>query len=175
MPTAMCRVALEVSPVDSNFLRTLADNLDKMPAKQEPKPEVDLYAPVKECAATQNLESAECTVAIEQSGLSLDEFRAKFAGKLADLAKKDEMTAAMKTCLELKASLNGKSVHELTDLVEKVNLACRKALVESHMSAGPVLVEVPLESAPLPAPPRPGSAMTRAALRHGAARRNEYR
>ena len=130
-----CIAALEVSTVDSNFFRVLADNLDNMPAKAEPQPEVDLYSLVKECAATQNLESDECVVALEQSGLSLDEFKAKFAGKLGYLAKNEEMTAMMKKCLELKTSLNGKSPEELSDLVEKVNYACRKALVESHMDA----------------------------------------
>jgi hypothetical protein len=131
-----CRAALEVSPVDSNFFRALADKLDNVPAKEEPKPEVDPYALVKECAATQNLESDECVRAIDQSGLSLDDFKAKFAAKLEYLAKKDQMTAMMKTCLEVKAKLNGKSADELYDLVEKVNYVCRKALVESHMSAG---------------------------------------
>jgi hypothetical protein len=131
-----CISALEVSPVDSNFFRVLADNLDKMPAKEEPKPEVDLYALVKECAATQNLESDECVVALEQSGLSLDEFKATFAAKLGYLVKKTEMTEKTKACLKLKASLNGRSVDELSDLVEKVNYVCRKALAESGMSAG---------------------------------------
>ena len=131
-----CIAALEVSPVDSNFFRVLADNLDNMPAKEEPQPEVDVYALIKECAATQNLESDACVAALEHSGLSLDEFKAKFAAKLGYLAKKDEMTAMMKKCLELKTSLNGKSPDGLSDLVEKVNYACRKALVESHMSAG---------------------------------------
>jgi hypothetical protein len=131
-----CRAALEVSPVDSNFFRVLADNLDNMPAKEEPKPEVDVYSLVKECAATQNLESDECVVALEQTGLSLDEFKAKFAAKLGYLAKKDQMTEKMKACLELKKSLNGKSADELSDLVEKINYVCRKALVESQMSAG---------------------------------------
>ena len=131
-----CRAALEVSPVDSNFFRVLADNLDNMPAKEEPKPEVDLCALVKQCAATQNLESDECVVALEQSGLSLDEFKAKFAAKLGKAAKKDQMSEKMKACLELKKSLNGKTADELTDLVEKVNYVCRKALVESQMSAG---------------------------------------
>src|SRR5437868_4030936 len=129
-----CIAALEVSTVDSNFFRVLADNLDNMPAKEEPQPEVDLYSLVKECAATQNLESDECVLALEQSGLSLDDFKAKFAVKLGYLAKNDEMTAMMKKCLELKTSLNGKAP-ELSDLVEKVNYACRKALVESHMNA----------------------------------------
>ena len=43
----------------------------------------------------------------------------------------------MKTCLELRASLNGKSADEVSDLVEKINYACRKALalVDSHMNA----------------------------------------
>ena len=131
-----CNAALEVSPVDSNFFRVLADNLDNMPAKEEPQPEVDVYALIKECAATQNLESDACVAALEHSGLSLDEFKAKFAAKLGYLAKKDEMTAMMKKCLELKTSLNGKSPDGLSDLVEKVNYACRKSLVESHMSAG---------------------------------------
>jgi len=129
-----CIAALEVSPVDSNFFRVLADNLDNMPAKEEPKPEVDVYALVKECAATQDLDSEECAVALEQSGLSLDEFKAKFAAKLAYLAKTDQMTAMMRNCLDLKAKLNGKSADELHDLVEKINYACRKALVESHMN-----------------------------------------
>lgn len=131
-----CNSALEVSPVDSNFFRVLADNLDKMPAKEEPKPEIDLYALVQECAATQNLESDECVVALEQSGLSLDEFKATFAAKLGYLVKKTEMTEKTKACLKLKASLNGRSVDELSDLVEKVNYVCRKALAESGMSAG---------------------------------------
>jgi hypothetical protein len=131
-----CLAALELSPVDSNFFRVLADNLDNMPAKKEPAPEVDVYALVKECAATRDLQSDACVVALEQSGLSLDEFKAKFAAKLDYPATKDQMTAMMKTCLELKASLNGKSPDELSELVEKVNYACRKALVESHMSAG---------------------------------------
>jgi hypothetical protein len=131
-----CLAALEVSPVDSNFFRVLADNLDNMPAKEEPKPEVDRYALVKECAATQNLESDECVVALEQSGLSLDEFKAKFAAKLGYAAKKPQMTEKMKACLELKKSLNGKTADELSDLVEKVNYICRKALVESQMTAG---------------------------------------
>ena len=129
-----CLAALEVSTVDSNFFRVLADNLDNMPAKEEPKPEVDLYALVKECAATQNLESEACVVALERSGLSLDEFKAKFSAKLGSLGQKDQMTALMKTCLELKSSLNGKSADELTDLVKKAEYACRKALVESRMS-----------------------------------------
>ena len=130
-----CIAALELSTVDSNFFRVLADNLDDMPAKEEPQPEVDLYSLVKECAATQNFESDECVVALEQSRLSLDEFKAKFASKLGYLAKNDEMTAMMKKCLDLKTSLNGKAPEELSDLVEKVNYACRKALVESHLNA----------------------------------------
>jgi len=131
-----CIAALEVSPVDSNFFRVLADNLDNMPAKEEPKPEVDLYALVKACAATQNLESDECVAALEASGLSLDEFKAKFAGKLGKLAKKDQLTSTMRKCLELKASLNGKSSNELADLVEKVNYVCHKAMAESHLNPG---------------------------------------
>jgi len=130
-----CIAALEVSTVDSNFFRVLADNLDNRPTKEEPKPEVDVYALVKEYAATQDLESDECVVALEQSGLSLDEFKAKFAAKLGYLAKKDQMTSMMKSCLELKAKLNGKSSDEMYDLVEKINDACRKALVESHLNA----------------------------------------
>jgi len=127
-----CLAALEVSPVDSNFFRVLADNLE------EPKPEADLYALVKECAATQDLESEECVVAMEQSGLSLDEFKAKFAAKLGRLAKTDQMSAATKMCRELMASLNGKSAGEsateLTELSDKINYVCHKAVVESRLS-----------------------------------------
>lgn len=130
-----CLAALEVSPVDSNFFRVLADNLDNMPVKEETQPEVDVYTLVKECAATQDLESEACVVALERSGLSLDDFKAKFAAKLGAIARKDQMTAMMKKCLELKASLNGKSIDELHDLIEKVNYACGKALAESHLSA----------------------------------------
>src|SRR5947207_15952567 len=61
-----CIAALEVSTVDSNFFRVLADNLDNMPAKEDPQPEVDLYSLVKECAATQNLESDECAIALDK-------------------------------------------------------------------------------------------------------------
>jgi len=129
-----CLAALEVSPVDPNFFRVLADRLEDMPAREEPQPEVDVYTLVKECAATQDLESYECALALEQSGLSLDEFKAKYAAKLGKLAKKDQMTEKMRVCLELKASLNGKAAYELSDLVEKVNYACKKALVESRMS-----------------------------------------
>ena len=135
--SAECIAALEVSPVDSNFFRVLADNLDNMPVKEEPQPEVDLYTLVKECAATHDLGSDECVVALEQSGLSLDEFKAEFAGKLGKLAKKDYMTATMKSCLELKSLLNGKPAYklgELTELVEKVNYVCLKALGESNMT-----------------------------------------
>lgn len=130
-----CVAALQVSTVDPNFFRVLADRLEDMPAREEPKPEVDVYVLVKECAATQNLDSYECAFALEQSGLSLDEFKAKYAAKLGKLAKKDQMTEKMRICLELKASLNGKSAYELADLVEQVNYACKKALVESHMTA----------------------------------------
>jgi hypothetical protein len=131
-----CLAAFELSPVDSNFLRTLADNLDNMPAKEEPAPEVDLYALVKKCAATKDLESEACVVALEQSGLTLDEFKAKFAGKLGKLAKttKPEITSTMKACLELKPSINGRAADELEGLIEKMNYVCRKAMVESGMS-----------------------------------------
>jgi hypothetical protein len=136
-----CLAALEVSPVDSNFFRVLADRLDDMPAKEEPQPEVDLYSLVKECAATQDLESYECVYALEQSGLSLDEFKTKFAAKLGieKLAKRtNQMTAMTKACLELMASLNGKkageSADQLSALMEKVNYVCSKARAETHMS-----------------------------------------
>jgi hypothetical protein len=133
-----CLAALEVSPVDSNFFRVLADRLDDMPAKEEPQPEVDVYWLVKECAATQDLDSYECVYALEQSGLSLDEFKAKFAAKLGNLAKKYQITAMTKACLELMASLNGKkageSADQLSALMEKVNYVCSKARAETHMS-----------------------------------------
>src|SRR2546423_15428837 len=88
-----CLAALEVSPVDSNFFRVLADNLDNTPAKEEPKPEVDVYALVKDCAATGNLESEECVVALEQSGLFLVEFKPKVAAKLGYLPEEGIVVA----------------------------------------------------------------------------------
>jgi hypothetical protein len=65
-----CRAALEVTPVDSNFFRVLADNLDNMPAKEEPKPEVDLYTLLKECAATQDLESTSSRRSSQRSSVT---------------------------------------------------------------------------------------------------------
>ena len=116
----------------------LADRLEDMPAWEEPKPEVDVYTLVKECAATQNLDSYECAVALEQSGLSLDEFKVKYAAKLGKLATKDQITAMTRACLDLMASLNGKkageSADQLSALMEKVNYVCSKARAESHMS-----------------------------------------
>jgi hypothetical protein len=131
-----CLAALALSPVDPNFFRILADNLDNMPVKEEPAPEVDVYALVRECAATKDLESEACVVALEQSGLTLDEFKAKFAAKLGKVGKttKPEMTSTMRDCLELKAAINGRSADELERLVEKINYVCRKAMAESHMS-----------------------------------------
>src|SRR5436305_411285 len=42
---------------------------------------------------------------------------------------------AMTTCLELRASINGRSTHELAGLAEKVNAVCGRAFRESHLSA----------------------------------------
>jgi len=74
-----CRAALEVSPVDADFFARLAANV-QMP---RPKPEPDLYTLLRECAATKDLDSDECARAIDASGLSPEDFRAKFAAKLA--------------------------------------------------------------------------------------------
>jgi hypothetical protein len=130
-----CRVALTQSPVDSNFFWRLGDNLlNPLPA---PEPVVDIKALVKECAATQDLESEECLRAIEASGLSLEDFKAEWAYKLGKMAKthKDTKTSTMKECLELKAWLNGRSADELVGKIEKVNYVCGKALKESQLSA----------------------------------------
>jgi hypothetical protein len=143
----------------------LADNLDNMPAKEEPKPEVDLYTLVKECAAAQDLESEECVVVLEHSGLSVDEFKAKFAAKLGYLAKKEPLSAAAKTCHELMASLNGKrageSADELSALSDKINYVCHKALVESRMSPGQFWTKYRLKTHPASAAARVAS-VTRA-------------
>jgi len=74
-----CRAALEVSPVDADFFTRLAANV-QMP---QPKPEPDLYALLKECAATRNLDSDACARAIDASGLSPEDFKARFAAKLS--------------------------------------------------------------------------------------------
>jgi hypothetical protein len=76
-----CRAALEVSPVGADFFTRLAANVQMPQPKPEPKPE--LYALLKECAATKNIDSDECARAIDASGLSPEDFKAKFASKLA--------------------------------------------------------------------------------------------
>ena len=75
-----CRAALEVSPVDADFFTRLAGNL-QMP-QPKPEPKQDLYALLKACAATKNLDSDECARAIDASGLSPEDFKAKFGWKL---------------------------------------------------------------------------------------------
>src|SRR2546430_8725375 len=75
-----CRAALEVSPVDADFFTRLAANVQMPQPKPEPKP--DLYALLKACAATKNFDSDECARAIDASGLSPADFKAKFASKL---------------------------------------------------------------------------------------------
>ena len=75
-----CRAALEVSPVDADFFARLAANVQMPRPKPEPKP--DLYALLRECAATKDLDSDACARAIDASGLSPEDFKAKFAAKL---------------------------------------------------------------------------------------------
>jgi hypothetical protein len=134
-----CRVALTQSPVDSNFFWRLGDNLlNPLP---EPEPEVDIKMLVKECAATQDLDSEECVRAIAASGLSLEDFKAEWAYKLGKMSKtyKDEMTPTMKECMDLKAgfkaSLSGRTAEELAYKIEKLNYVCGIALKESRLSA----------------------------------------
>ena len=76
-----CRAALEVSPVDADFFTRLAANVRMPRPRPEPKP--DLYALLKECAATKDLDSDACARAIDASGLSPEDFKAKFAAKLS--------------------------------------------------------------------------------------------
>ena len=75
-----CRAALEVSPVGADFFTRLAANVQMPQPKPEPKP--DLYALLKECAASRNLDSDACARAIDASGLSPEHFKAKFTAKL---------------------------------------------------------------------------------------------
>ena len=61
-------------------------------------------------------------------------------GNLGDTAEGPQGVARvanpeLQKCLELKTSVNGTSREELSDLVEKVNHACRAALAESHLNA----------------------------------------
>jgi hypothetical protein len=135
-----CLSALDVSPVDAGFFDQLAANLrDRPRPTPEPKkaPKADLYGLMKACAETGDLASDECQRALDKSGLSTEDFIAKISAKFdVDLSgDASEETDAMTTCRELRASINGRSVHELAGIAEKVNVACGRAFRESHMSA----------------------------------------
>jgi hypothetical protein len=147
-----CDKALKVSPVGADFFSALAASLADRPPRPEPKPEprTDLWTLIKECAATQDFESAECNRALEASGLSAEEFRAKlnakfgcvFANNRGDenpcakkAARPAELSEWMRQCLELRASVNGLPASELMAKAEKLNIVCGRALHDSGMSA----------------------------------------
>ena len=146
-----CRAALDVSPVDADFFTRLAANLGTPHTKPEPKPEPkpELWTLVRACAETRDLDSEECARAIETSGLSLEDFKAKFAAKLGCVstrnhdvvdpcAKKSEsydVTSTIKDCLALRATVTGMSASDLMAKAEKVNTVCGKALSESRLTA----------------------------------------
>jgi hypothetical protein len=79
-----CASALAISPVGADFFAQLATNLTLHPAtKPEPtsKPDVDTWTLLKACAETRNLDSDECREAMEATGLSADELKAKLNAK----------------------------------------------------------------------------------------------
>ena len=145
-----CIAALEVSPVDADFFAQLGANLTNLPPREpEPKPEPkrDLYSAVKACAESGDLGSDACWRVMDEYGLTSEELEAKVLAKFgcvfsdADAANVcgkratgKSTSAAMRECLAVKASLNGRDPSELVGLVEKLNVVCRKAMLEAKLT-----------------------------------------
>lgn len=107
------------------FLAKLTKKLEQSEPKVQPKPEhrADLWAFMKECAGTRDLDSDACRRFLDGSGLSADEI-ARLADKLAE---QNVETTAYSTCKSMKAQLNGKTAKELMEQAEKMYAACAKA------------------------------------------------
>jgi hypothetical protein len=144
-----CYRAQELSGLGPDeFFDKLMRKLDLLAEQPKPEKRPDAWALMKECAGTRDLESEACRRFIQATGLGDDEI-ARLADGLASprgepqaTADKDanttrEMTAAMQSCVDLRAEMGaGKSVEHLAGLAEKINSVCPKAIAESRLSPG---------------------------------------
>ena len=160
-----CRSALEVSPVGADFYTQLAANVANAPApepKPQPKPEPksDLYRLVKACLQTKDLASDECQQALEASGISEADFKAKLTAKFGTCAsamnnngenpcakpaekpvdktveKPVEKSASTTECLKLRETMRaGLTATELRSKAEHLYALCAKARSDSQMDA----------------------------------------
>jgi hypothetical protein len=144
-----CYRAQELSGLGSDeFFDKLTRKLDLLAEQPKPEKKPDAWALMKECAGTRDLESDACHRFIQATGLGGDEV-ARLADGLssprteqqATADKKagtaNEMTAAMQTCVDLRAEMStGKTYENLASLAEKINTVCPKAIAESRMSPG---------------------------------------
>jgi hypothetical protein len=163
-----CRSALEVSPVGADFYTQLAANVTNAPApepKPQPKPTNELYSLMKACLQTKDLASDECQQALEASGLSEADFKAKLAAKFGTCVtamnhdgenpctkhvekptekpvdktvEKPAGTSASTTeCLKLRETMRaGLTANELRSKAEHLYALCAKARAESQMDGG---------------------------------------
>jgi hypothetical protein len=143
-----CYLAQELSGLGPDeFFDKLNRKLDFLAEQPKPEKKVDAWALMKECAGTRDLESDACRRFVEATGLSGDEV-ARLADGLASprteqqaTADKKSSTAAMtdtmKACVDLRAEMSGgKAVEHLTELAEKINYVCPKAIKESRLTPG---------------------------------------
>jgi len=143
-----CYLAQELSGLGPDeFFDKLNRKLDFLAEQPKPEKKVDAWALMKECAGTRDLESDACRRFVEATGLSGDEV-ARLADGLASprteqqaTADKKSSTAAMtdtmRACVDLRAELSGgKGVEHLTELAEKINYVCPKAIKESRLTPG---------------------------------------
>jgi len=141
-----CYTAQELSGMGSDeFFDKLNRKLDLLNEQPKPEKRPDAWALMKECAGSRDLESDACRRFIDATGLSGDEVAHLAEGlssprteqATADKKSTSGMTDTMKWCVDLRAELGGKkSVEELTELAEKINSVCPKAIKESRLSPG---------------------------------------
>jgi hypothetical protein len=142
-----CYLAQELSGLGPDeFFDKLNRKLDFLAEQPKPEKKVDAWALMKECAGTRDLESDACRRFVEATGLSGDEV-ARLAEGLAsprteqqataDKKSSTAMTDTMKACVDLRAEMSGgKAVEHLTELAEKINYVCPKAIKESRLTPG---------------------------------------
>jgi hypothetical protein len=143
-----CYLAQELSGLGPDeFFDKLNRKLDFLAEQPKPEKKVDAWALMKECAGTRDLESDACRRFVEATGLSGDEV-ARLADGLASPRTEQQATAdkkssttamtdTMRACVDLRAEMSGgKSVDHLTDLAEKINYVCPKAIKESRLTPG---------------------------------------